>query len=92
MQYTASSFSEFLLRLFEPVLRPTVHRPGRLALFPRTGTFRTYVADLVLERAVLPAAQIGAQALVWFRWFQPGRAHIYLVYILIVVVLLHFYR
>jgi hydrogenase-4 component B len=92
MQYTASSFAEFLVRLLSPVLLPSTHRPDPLPLFPRSATFRTHVGDVVLDRAVLPGADRIARGLVWFRWLQRGSVHMYLLYILGVVLLLHFYH
>jgi hydrogenase-4 component B len=57
MQYTASSFAEFLVGFFAWALRPRVH-PARLtAVFPATEHFQSHVSDTVLERAVLPASR-----------------------------------
>jgi hypothetical protein len=87
MQYTASSFAAFLVDLFSWVLRPAETRPRLLPLFPETFAFSSHVPDTVLDRAVLPASRRIARALVWFRWFQHGSIHLYLLYVLATLVL-----
>jgi hydrogenase-4 component B len=82
MQYTASSFAEFLVGLFSWALHP-VGRSVRLAtLFPQAVGFSSHVPDVVLDRAVLPASRRIARAFVWFRWIQQGNIHVYLLYVL----------
>jgi hydrogenase-4 component B len=87
MQYTASSFAEFLVGFFAWALRPRVH-PARLtAVFPATEHFQSHVSDTVLERAVLPTSRGVGRVIGWFRWVQHGELQLYLLYVLLAVVL-----
>jgi hydrogenase-4 component B len=88
MQYTASSFAQFLVTLFGWALRPTVHRPRLTSLFPQTARFESHVPEVVLDRFVLPAFHFLARILFWFRVMQQGSVQIYLVYVFAILVLL----
>ena len=88
MQYTASSFAQFLVALFGWALRPTVHRPHLTALFPTTASYESHVPEVVLERAVLPSFHFLARLFLWFRLVQQGSVQVYLLYILAILVLL----
>jgi hydrogenase-4 component B len=90
MQYTASSFADMLVRFFSAVLRPKTHRPSALELFPKQAHFESHVGDVVLDSLVAPAFEAFARLFSWFRWMQRGSVHVYLLYILITILLLHF--
>ena len=88
MQYTASSFAQFLVTLFGWALRPTVHRPRLTRLFPQTAQFESHVPEVVLDRCVLPVFHFLGQVLFLFRLMQQGSVQIYLVYVFAILVLL----
>lgn len=88
MQYTASSFAQFLVTLFDWALRPTVERPRVESLFPANARFSSEVPEIVLDRIVLPVFGVLARVFFWFRLLQQGHTQIYLLYILAIVVLL----
>jgi hydrogenase-4 component B len=90
MQYTSSSFAQMLVELFAWALRPSVHAPRLRAPFPAPSRFHSEVSDVVLERAVLPAARAVVRGFGWFRWVQQGSVHAYLLYMLIALVLAFF--
>ncbi|MBS0208276.1 MAG: hydrogenase [Planctomycetes bacterium] len=92
MQYTASSMSEWLVRLFGWALRPQWHLPHLRTLFPQGARFLVEVHDVVLDDAVLPASRRTAQYLTWFRWVQQGSVQAYLIYIMAVTILLFLWR
>lgn len=92
MQYTSSSFAQMLVDLFRWVLRPRVHKPKRMALFPQKTDFHSEVPDTVLDEAVLPAFRFGAWLLSWFRVFQQGSIQTYLLYIFIALIALLLWR
>ena len=92
MQYTSSSFAQMLVDLFSWVLRPQVHKPAHLPLFPKHASFHSDVADTVLDEAVLPTLNFGAWLLSWFRVFQQGNIQIYLLYIFIALIGLLLWR
>ncbi len=86
MQYSSSSFAQWLVDLFGWALRPVVHRPKIDVIFPKDTPFESHVHDTVLENAVLPVTR----ALTWLfglsRYIQQGSLHAYLLYILVIVV------
>jgi hydrogenase-4 component B len=88
MQYTASSFAQFLVGLFGWALRPKVHRPALPELFPAAATFASHVPEVVLDRVILPMFRSLARVLFWFRVMQQGSVQIYLMYIFAILVLL----
>jgi hydrogenase-4 component B len=91
MQYTASSFAQFLVDLLGWSLQPTVHRPHLDNLFPSTAEFASHVPEVVLDRAVQPVARFLGRVLLWFRLMQQGAVQIYLLYIFAILVLLLFF-
>jgi hydrogenase-4 component B len=88
MQYTASSFAQFLVTLFDWALRPTVERPRIESLFPAQARFASHVPEIVLDRVVLPVFSLLARFFLWFRLMQQGNVQVYLLYIFAIVVLL----
>lgn len=88
MQYTSSSFAQVLVGLFAWALRPRMHRPGNLPLFPRQVQFHSEVPDTVLDRAVLPLFLMVARLFSRLRFLQQGNIQIYLVYIFLALLAL----
>jgi hydrogenase-4 component B len=88
MQYTSSSFAQMLVGLFGWALRPRIHRPKDLPLFPSKTEFHSTVIDTVLDEAALPAFHGGAWLCSWFRVFQQGSIQTYLLYIFIALIVL----
>jgi hydrogenase-4 component B len=92
MQYSSSSFAQTLVGLFSWALRPKVSRPDTRGLFPHPEAFTSNVADVVLDSILIPAAQLGSRAVRWFRWVQRGSMQAYLLYILLTLLALFFWR
>ncbi len=92
MQYSSSSFAQTLVGLFSWALRPKVSRPDTRGLFPHPEAFTSNVADVVLDSILIPAAQLGSRAVRWFRWVQRGSMQAYLLYILLTLLVLFFWR
>jgi hydrogenase-4 component B len=92
MQYTSSSFAQILVGLFGWVLRPRVHRPKNLPLFPKASEFHSETPDAVLDDAVLPAFTFSAWLLSWFRVFQRGSIQAYLLYLFLILIVLLLWR
>lgn len=89
MQYTASSFADSLVRLFNFGLWS--HRAGGQLkeLFPAAASFARHTPDLVLDRVLIPVFT----ALAWLfyrlrRLIQNGVAAIYLLYIALTLIVL----
>jgi len=92
MQYTASSFAEMLVGLFDWALRPRADKPEKLQLFPAKTYFQSEVPDAVLEEGVLPAFRFGARLLAWLRVFQQGSIQTYLLYMFLALIALLLWR
>jgi hypothetical protein len=92
MQYTGSSFAQWLVDLFGWALQPKLQRPRIQALFPRTADFRSHVPEVVLDKAILPVFRFFAGIFFWFRILQQGSLQIYMLYIFgtLIVLLLYF--
>lgn len=88
MQYTGTSFGELLAsRLLPRWLRPTdtVDRP--LGLFPASGSFSSTCPDPVTRRVYEPFFARWARRFAVLRILQQGKMHVYLMYIMAIVVI-----
>jgi len=85
IQYTASSFAQFLSSIFGWLFRAHVDRPRVTGAFPAASRFASHVPDLVLDRCLLPMARTVERWLGTFRRLQQGLAQSYLLYILVAV-------
>jgi hydrogenase-4 component B len=92
MQYTSSSFAQMLVGLFGWALRPRVHGPAALPLFPGKTAFHSEVPDPVLDEAVLPAFAAGERLFSWFRVLQQGSVQAYLLYLFLALIALLLWR
>ncbi|MEZ6060990.1 MAG: proton-conducting transporter membrane subunit [Planctomycetaceae bacterium] len=92
MQYSSSSFAQWLVNLFRWALKPTVHPPKIDTLFPENPRFETQIPDTVLERAVKPMTRNVKWLFGWSRFLQQGSLQAYLLYILVIVVCLLLWR
>jgi len=88
IQYTASSFAQFLVGLFRWALWPKHHLPQVIGRFPKPSRFKSHVPDAVLDRAVLPTFRIAAIFLPWLRLLQQGKVQVYVLYILTILIVL----
>ena len=87
MQYTGGAFAQFLSRLLPASLAARLvieRRPT--GLFPRPGEFATECKDPVTRSAYEPFFSRWADRFTRLRWLQQGLLHVYLLYILVVVV------
>jgi len=93
MQYTASSFADLIVDLTGWVLRPLSHVPRLDRVFPSDASFHSHVPDIVLDKMLIPAFSIIRRIMTWLHLIQHGKLHIYLLYILgIVIALLFWWR
>ncbi len=92
MQYTSSSFAQWLVDLFAWALWPRVHPPKVDTLFPEDTCFESHVDDTVLNKAVRPATRFFAWLFGLSRYLQQGSLQAYLLYILVIVVGLLIWR
>lgn len=89
MQYTASSFADFLVRLFNFGLWSQRHGGKVAGLFPGTTQFSSHTPDAVLDRVLLPVFL----GVAWFcrqlrAGIHNGVIAFYLLYIALTVIVL----
>jgi hydrogenase-4 component B len=89
MQYTASSFADTLVGLFRFGLWSERHGAEVAGLFPGAASFASHTPDVVLDRALTPAATGLARLFRWLRrTVQHGVTAIYLLYVAAALVVL----
>jgi formate hydrogenlyase subunit 3/multisubunit Na+/H+ antiporter MnhD subunit len=88
MQYTGRSFGEMIAEHLLPrFLRPHTARHAPRGLFPSKSDFGTESPDPVSEKIYEPFFRRWAERFSRLRILQQGQLHVYLVYILLMVVL-----
>jgi hydrogenase-4 component B len=90
MQYTASSFGQWIVGMFRGVLRPRIRSTVLADPFPAPSRFESHVPEVVLELGILPAARRIGRIGGWFRWVQQGQVHLYVLYVLGALLLMLF--
>jgi hydrogenase-4 component B len=88
MQYTGSSLADSLVGLAAFLLWPKRCRTALRGLFPRRSAYRCSVPDTVLERLVMPVFRVAGHVLPRLRVLQHGQTHVYVFYILLIVIVL----
>ena len=89
MQYSASSFADFLVSQFRFGLWTERHGGKVRGLFPKAVTFTSHTPDAVLDRALLPGCRQVARWCCWLRArVQNGMVPTYLLYVALTLVFL----
>jgi len=88
MQYSGSSFGDSIVKLLRFMLQPSDHEPKNSLYFPKKSSFKTGVPDTVLDKLVLPVFHLAGHYFPMVRVFQRGHIHMYVLYILIIVLVL----
>ena len=88
MQYTGSSFGDSIVSLTAFMLWPRRFMTALRSLFPRPSAFKSHVPDTVLDRLVIPLFRSAGQHLPRLRVLQQGQTHVYVFYILLVMIVL----
>jgi hydrogenase-4 component B len=88
MQYTASSFADGLVGGLRWVLWPKAHGGKVTGCFPVDRPFESHVPDLVLDRLADPSFRFLSTGATLLRFFQGGKVHIYLLYVLLTLLTL----
>lgn len=84
MQYTASSFGDMLVTMFEGILKPRRHEPGIEGPFPAAARrFGSHVPETVLELGYLPFLRRANEKLSGIRGMQHGMLHRYILYMFV---------
>ncbi|MGC4119228.1 MAG: proton-conducting transporter membrane subunit [Myxococcales bacterium] len=86
-QYTASSFSQFLVsRLVPSFFKAPADKRKPDALFPAPGRFAELFGDPLTRRVYEPFFSNMGDRFARLRWLQQGALNVYLLYILVVLV------
>lgn len=89
MQYTASSYAEPVTDRFALLLAAKKERAGGSELFPKKPWgFKSGVEDWFLTRIFIKLVRLLDRLLSLLRWFQCGKAGIYVLYITLTVIIL----
>jgi len=88
MQYTGSSLSQSVVRMFSFALRPRTRFTAPRSAFPEKAEFETRTPDAVLERIVLPVFDFFERLLSRMRVFQQGQTYLYVLYVLVITIAL----
>ncbi len=88
MQYTAASFGQPVVDLFQPVIQSRTEEPRVTEYFPRQAALATEAPEPWRERLYRPVFHGIGWALGKLRWLQHGRVQLYVLYIALTMVLL----
>jgi hydrogenase-4 component B len=89
MQYTASSFADFLVGQFRFGLWTERHGGKVRGLFPAASEFTSHTPDAVLDRVLVPGFRELARGCSWLRArVQNGRVPTYLLYVALTLLVL----
>jgi hydrogenase-4 component B len=91
MQYTGSSFSRTLTRMFAFILFPKQKLPNIKGSYPEPSLFKSVILDAILDRLILPIFYFFGINAIRIRIFQQGKISLYLMYILIITIILLFF-
>ncbi|MFI5379799.1 MAG: proton-conducting transporter membrane subunit [Tepidisphaerales bacterium] len=88
MQYTGASFSQLQADLFGWILWPRKYLPRLRSLFSGTARYTSEIPDTVLDRCLWPLFRAIEWLFAWARPMQQGKVHVYLLYILAILLFL----
>ncbi|UFS68789.1 hydrogenase [Geomonas sp. RF6] len=88
MQYSATSFSEFLASLTSRVTRTTVRAVGVEGYAPGASRLEYEPEETVLDRGILPAFRMIGKGFYYMRKLQHGQVQLYMLYMFVALVLL----
>jgi hydrogenase-4 component B len=88
VQYTGSSFAQYLLRQLGWAVAQRTTRPPPPDLFPQKSHFAQEPQETLLHRVLMPFCQRWAERCARLRVLQHGNVQVYLGYMLAVLLLL----
>ncbi|MBI5596052.1 MAG: hypothetical protein HY928_08185 [Elusimicrobia bacterium] len=88
MQYTASSFAQPLLLVFRGLMPSEVELRPPVGYWPERAGFRSSLPDPLLDRCLLPAAEVVERSLAFLRRAQHGHLQLYLLHVLLFLIVL----
>ena len=88
MQYTASSYAQPVMGMFQTVLRTRRDLRAPRGLFPVDAGLHSHTPDVFVQNVYEPAIRGIVRLATVFRRLQQGQTHLYILYILVTVLLL----
>ena len=88
MQYTASSYAQPVMGMFQTVLRTRCDLRAPQGLFPVDAGLHSRTPDVFVQGVYEPAIRGIVRLATVFRRLQQGQTHLYILYILVTVLLL----
>lgn len=92
MQYTASSFAQPTIELFQFFLRTKKHITIPDSYFPSASKFETHTSDISREGIYNPIFKVIASFFQRMQVVQEGRIHIYVLYVVVTLLILLFWN
>ena len=88
MEYTATSFSELAVSVFNGIIRQRIERPALTGIFPAAARCTDLPTETVLDRIVVPLFNLAGLSFTFLRRLQHGQMHVYMLYIFITLFIL----
>jgi len=88
IQYTATSFSEMAVSVFNGVIRQHIARPALSGLFPQPACCADQPTETILERIIAPFFALTGFVFAFLVRLQHGRMHVYMMYIFATLLIL----
>lgn len=88
IQYTATSFSEMAVSIFNGIMGQRIGRPALTALFPRAGRCVDLPTETFLDRILTPLFNLAGAVFAVAMRLQHGLMHVYMIYIFATLVIL----
>lgn len=92
MQYTGSSLSQSVVKMFSFALWPRTRISKPSSAFPDEAAFESRVPDAALERIVLPVFDFFERLLARLRFFQQGQTYLYVLYVALITIALFLFN
>ena len=92
MQYTASSYAQPIIELFQFFLRTKKHLTIPDSYFPTASNFESHTPDIGRESLYNPIFNAVVSVFQRFRVVQEGRIHIYVLYVVVTLLILLFWN
>jgi NADH:ubiquinone oxidoreductase subunit 5 (subunit L)/multisubunit Na+/H+ antiporter MnhA subunit len=92
MQYTASSFAQPIVELFQFFLRTKKHLTIPDTYFPTASNFESHTPDIGRESFYNPVFKAAKRIFLQIKVVQEGRIHIYVLYVVVTLLLLLFWN
>jgi hydrogenase-4 component B len=88
MEYTATSFSELAVSVFNGIIRQRIDRPALTGVFPAAARCTDLPTETILDRIIVPLFNLAGVSFAFLRRLQHGQMHVYMLYIFVTLFIL----